>query len=280
VLLPALPATGTAQLPDLLPSDWPSGDPVLPRGTDLYGSTNSPAFRPHRLRLFRMTPGFLSDPVGLDQDDPTPPGTIPPVVDPGPEWVTVAMGNDNPFFDFRRPGDPGGVGYYRVHTQVQLFETTSTGCAVGLQAVTPAGLEMAGINDGPTVLTPAFSLFHYLDDGTGLHCFLGKHVNFNMPLGSRLRHAWQYGVAVQRPLSSTQSEGFTNVYWFVEALGRYRYDPGAAADPSRANIWEVLPGVQWKVSENWWISGGVILPVSSSSPTDTRLWQITCAFQF
>ena len=76
--------------------------------------------------------------------------------------MSVAAGNDNPYFDFRQRNDPGGIGYTRVSTQMQLFDTTRTACSVGLQAVTPAGLQCDGVADkmGTTVVSPAVSLFH------------------------------------------------------------------------------------------------------------------------
>src|SRR5437763_1802148 len=82
-------------------------DPVSAGGTPIA----SP-FRTHRIRLFRMAPGFLSDPVGLDGDDSLPgdppqPAALLADTDSGPGWLQLAVGNDNPYFDFRQPGDPG-----------------------------------------------------------------------------------------------------------------------------------------------------------------------------
>ena len=137
-------------------------------------STSSPRPRANRIQLFRIVPGFLSDPVGLDSDDPrdaTP--------NDGPDWLQVSMGNYNPYFDIRRPGDPGDVGYYKLHSQIQVFDTGATGLTVALQAVTPAGLDQDGVQDGPTVVSPALSLFHTLDDGTGIQGFIGKNMNLN-----------------------------------------------------------------------------------------------------
>ena len=46
-------------------------------------------------------------------------------------------------------------------------------------AVTPRGLQSEGIadNQGPTVFSPALSLFHELDEGLALQAYVGK----NMP---------------------------------------------------------------------------------------------------
>jgi hypothetical protein len=270
--------------------DW-IHDPVLPR--DLLpespystGSATS-SNRLHRIPLFRIQSGFLSGPVGLDQDDSTPDDRMSPQRDnEGPSWLQLAMGNDNPYFDVRRPGDPGGVGYYKVYSGVQLFDNQRTACALALLAVTPAGLEMDGVPDGPTVLRPAFSLSHSLDDeGTAIHGFIGRQVHFNPKPGPQYR-GLEYGMAFQRPLPAVPS-GAGSLYLFVETLGRYHFeaDPGSGVRAETGNgnrpatEWEVLPGLHWRYNDNMWISGSLILPVNSA-PLDPRLWQVTCSFRF
>jgi hypothetical protein len=238
--------------------------------------------RANRVQLFRITPGFLTDPVGLDADDPA---AAPP--SDGADWLQVSLGNDNPFFDFRRPGDPGGVGYYKVHTQLQLFGTRWTNCAVNLQAVTPAGLDQDGVADGLTVLSPSLSVYHELADGTAFQGFIGRHLNVNsraLPwqaqgFGSGPVHRqMQYGFAVQRPVWDTGPDQGGSVYLFLEALGRYRYDANSTGPPA---VWEMVPGVHWRVTDSLWLTGGVLMPVNAA-PTarDPRLWQFTCSIQF
>ena len=149
--------------------DW-THDSVLSRTLDqqLNGAASVLNPRNNRIPLFGMTPGFLSDPVGL-----TDPRDAPSTAEePAPDWFQVTAGNDNPFFDLRNPGDPGGVGFYKVHTQMQLFDSPNTGCAIAVQTVTPAGREFDGVEDGPTVVSPALSLFHALDDGTAIQLSL------------------------------------------------------------------------------------------------------------
>jgi hypothetical protein len=265
--------------------DW-DRKPVWPREFDPDGTaltSPSPASRPGRIRLFRIQPGFLGDPLGLiDTDDPADPLGTRKDAD-GPDWLQVSIGPDNPFLDVRRPGDPGGAGYYKVYTQVQLFETVRTGCAFGVQAVTPAGREWDGIQDGPTVVSPALSVFHTLADGTAFQGFVGKHVHLNPRWSGQLNQSVQYGMAVQRPLFPVTSERESNLYIFVETLGRYRYETDTATRPDAGNrpaaLWEVLPGLHWRCNENLWISGGLILPVNAA-PLDARLWQVTCSFRF
>jgi hypothetical protein len=257
--------------------------PVLPSGLNLgaLGTVPvSPASQPHRIRLFRIQPGFRSDPVGLDDDTNTNTNTPPDLknTEPDSDWITFSMGNDNPYFDFRQPGDPGGLGFYKVNTQVQLFDTTTTAASVGLQAVAPAGLQFHGLpdKDGPTVVTPALSLFHALGDGTALQGYVGKNIAVANSNAAPLHQSLQYGLAVQRPLDV---EALRNLYLYVGALGQYRLDPRDSSGPPV--VWEVLPGLHWKLADNWWVSGGVLLPVGPTrSDTAGGTWQFTCSFRF
>jgi hypothetical protein len=235
--------------------------------TTLADDSSDP-LRRHRIRLFRIQPGFLSEPVGID-DDPAPTGP-----DDGPNWLQLTLGNDNPFFDLRRPGDPGGIGYSRLATQAQLIDTPRTAMAFGLQAVAPAGRESNGVGQGPTVMSPSFGFFHLLDDGTAFQAFLGRNVSLAPRPTGQAYHASQYGLAVQRPLAENVLGCDGHVYWFIEALGRYRY----ASDAEPAAVWEFLPGVHWRVGDNVWLSGAYVMPVAN--PSDRHFWQITCSFQF
>jgi hypothetical protein len=227
-----------------------------------------------------MAPGFLSDPVGLDGDDSLPgqPAATPGDAGDGPGWLQLAVGNDNPYFDFRQPGDPGGFGFYRLNTQVQLFDSPSTSCTLGLQAVTPAGLQFAGVPDGPTVFSPAFALFHALDNGFAVQGFVGKHLQVSSTgyVPVPVQRSLQYGMAIQRPLVAAGPDGPGNLYLFVEALGQYHPTPDPALPPV---TWEVLPGMHWQVSDSLWISSGVFMPVGPSHLPANR-WQLTCSFQF
>jgi hypothetical protein len=268
---------------DALFIDW-TRDPAQRCALDFNAAPGAakPALPDNRIRLFRIAPGFVADPLGIVDDDPATPSdptAAHPANERGLDWVQVWMGNDNPFFDLRRPGDPGGVGYYRVQSQVQLLESATTGLAVGLQAVTPAGREYNGVEDGPTVFSPNVSVFHTLDDGTAIQGFVGKHVNVNSPrFGNELGHAVQCGMAVQRPLLGPSEGTAGNVFVFVEALGRYRYDGAAGLGANPLSAWEMVPGLHWKMASNWWMSGGVVVPLDNR-PSGNH-WQFTCSIQF
>jgi hypothetical protein len=230
--------------------------------------------RTARFRLFRMMPGFLSDPPGLDSgDDPVVVG------DPaanlfagkdadGPNWIQVTLGADNPFFDFRWRGDPGGVGYYRVHSQVQIFDCGSTSLCLNCQAYAPAGLESGGVSDGPTVISPSLGWFQELAGGTALQGFVASNIRPAWRIADRLDSGFHYGVAWQCPVPLlTNSCDNTGVYLFMQALGRYRYE--GETQQGRPAAWEFVPGVHWRVADSFWMSVGA-----------SRSSMLTCSWRF
>ncbi len=284
VVFAALGQTAVVRAQDVLDLDKA---PVLPRDFSLLlpesdAATAPAAPRPNRIRLFRLTPGFLSDPVGLDTDDtPTDPDT--PQTDNGPDWINLTLGNDNPFFDIRRPGDPGGVGYYRVQSQIQLFDSRTTAFTVNFSAVTPAGRDQDGLADGPTVVTPSVAVYQeLLGDGTALQGYVGKDVHLAPGWTSGFNHSIQYALALQRPLLDPNTLKLGAVYWYFGALGRYHFD----ADPTtnRAVAWELMPGVHWQFNDKWWVAAGFIVPMQQPTQTQTQtqmpLWQLTCSIRF
>lgn len=232
-----------------------------------------------RLRLFRFAPGFLADPLGLQDDDSGLPGMPSPASatqDNGPEWIQVGMGSDNPYFDLRRPGDPGGYGYSRVNTQVSLLDLPATACAVGVQAVTPAGAQFGGLPDGPTVVTPSFSVFHAVNDRLALQGFVSKNVPLYDSSGAPLQRNLQCGLALQRPLLTEGPETWRNLFMTVGALGQIVPERDGLRLVSKC---DVLPGVQWHVNDNWWLSSAVLMPVGPFR-TAPGQWQLSCSFQF
>ena len=248
--------------------------PLLPfYPTGLKDPSALASNQPSRIRLFDMMPGFLWEPTGLDTDEPT--NTAEP--DDGPNWLQVSAGNDNPFFDLRQPFDPGGVGYYRLYSQMQLFDSSSTACSLGLQGYTPAGRDSYGVVNGPTVFSPSFSVFHDLGGGMAIQGFAGRNMNLNSAMAGQPHQGVRYGVALQRPLGEAWGLEQKNVYFFVETLGRFH--PAGPNTAGPVSTLDVLPGIHWRLTDTWWLSSGVSVPIMQT-PDSSRLWQITCSFRF
>ena len=151
---------------------------------DEHSSLEAPPRRAARISLFRIPTGFVGDPIGLtsDLDDPSAAADNPPGRGDADEFdrsVQLAFGMHNPFFDFQRPGDPGGIGYYFVHAQYQLVDEGPTALTLGFQAMTPAGRESDGVATGPTMLSPNLAWFQDLGDGGRFQGFVGKNFRAN-----------------------------------------------------------------------------------------------------
>jgi hypothetical protein len=269
------PAHGQALLP--APNDL-GREPLVLRDPSFYASMARAALAAPgpRIQMFRMPTGFLSEPLGLDDDDtPTDLGNEPPNSDLDGR-VGLAAGLDNPFFDFRRPGDPGGPGFYKVHTQYQLIDGKSTFVSLVLRAVTPAGLDADGVGSGLTVLSPSIAWYQEIDDGVAVQGFVGKDVPASSRWMASVERGFQYGLGLQAPLVASPVSQTQQVYLFIEALGcHHRF----TLAESPANTWELLPGVHWRLTEDWWLSGGVSFPLGTSH-FESKLWQITCSWEF
>jgi hypothetical protein len=260
----------------------PLGGPLLLRDINLWSALPDalpPASRTPRLRLPRMPLTSLGDPLGLNPDgeDPPPDPNAPtPAADSDLSRVQLSMGADNPFFDFRRRGSPGGTGYYKVHTQLQLFDTGTTGCTLTCQAVRPAGLESNGLNDGPSFVSSALAVFHDLGDGTALHGFVGKDVRANATWRDGVTEGrLRYGVALQQPLSFATTDPARGLFLFVEAQGRWD-----DRDPSAMRSWELVPGLHYRLSDSWWMSGGVLVPFGPTREGSAGQWHLSCRWQY
>jgi hypothetical protein len=227
-----------------------------------------------------MPVGFLQDPLGIDSDDDAYLRELyglEPDPFAGPDSkVEIALGPDNPYFDFRESGAPGGVGYYRMHAQYQLVQTGRTCCCLGFQGVTPAGLDNDGLGEGQTVVSPTVAWYHELDGGSAVHGFVGKDFHAAPGWSDNLERCIRYGMAFQSPLCA-DTETCQSLHMFVEAIGRYHQDV-QSLDREVAR-WEILPGLHWRAGDSWWITGGVILPVGTPH-VDTGLWQVTCSCRF
>jgi hypothetical protein len=215
-----------------------------------------------------MPAGFLYQPLGLDTgDDGVPDDQGWPGIAGGPSSFQVNMGLDNPFFDYRWRNDPGGVGYYKLHSQVQLLDGGKTCLSLGLQAVTPAGLEAGGVAEGRTVLVPALAWFQELGSGAALQAFVAKSIHARSGWSDDLENRVHYGMALQCAIPGLCDGPKNGVHLFIEALGRFRYDGENSS--GRPMAWEVFPGIHWQLGERWWMSFGA-----------ARTNVLTCSWQF
>jgi hypothetical protein len=287
VLFGLLFTLGTAaaqDIPHSIAETW--REPLLPgslntlpsgaRGSEVSAANQA---RDLRLPLFRMPTSPLSGPSGFDDLDP-PAGAQDqlPASEPDPlSRLQVNFGTDNPYFDIRRPGDPGGVGFYRLQTQLQVVGTSTGGCLLGLGAAAPAGLENDGAPDGPTVVCPNFAWYQNLGEGALLQGFVGKNVRAAGGWTDNLTRNIECGVAVQRPVPTLGGDINRNVYFFLQAFGHSKADN--SPDQRQQFLWELLPGVHWRMNDKWWVSSGVILPVGTPRPDAGQL-HITCSWQF
>ncbi len=264
-----------------------NGGLLLPRSLFLpewEGRTTpdaSEAPRGARFPLFRMPTGYISDPLGIADDDTLNgsddgPASGDNVGSPNSRW-SVSLGPDNPYFDMRPPGDPGGVGYYKLDCQCQLIGQPVSGLNFALQAATPAGLDSDGVAGGPTILRPALAYYHELTDGTAIQGFVGKTLAARPQWSDNLERSVRYGVAFQSAVPGMAEPTGQGVHLFVEALGHSRFVADTAARPP-ASL-EVLPGLHWQLRDNWWMSGGMIVPVGPARQ-ETGLWQFTCSWRF
>jgi hypothetical protein len=269
------------------PADYfvPDSRPLILHDLNLWAATADPpaslSSQTPRIRLPRMPATTLGDPLGLidDNDLPTDPDAPLSSASPGTEGVPVqvSMGNDNPFFDFRRRGAPGGTGYYKVQTQYQFLDTGKTGCTFTFQAVRPAGLESNGVNEGPSFVSPALTVFHDLGDGTALHGFVGKDVRANSSWRDGVTDGGglQYGVAIQQPVLGPTTDPSRGLFLFFEAQGF-----SGDRDQGMLPAWELIPGLHYRMSDSWWVSGGVLLPVGPTRYGTAGNWHLSCSWQY
>ncbi len=241
-------------------------------GSEWTPPTPSPAGRVPRLHLFNMPSGFLYEPMGIDTDDGT--ETEPTQASaaqsgpPGPNGpVQVTVGMDNPYYDYRWRTEAGGIGYYLLDSQVQVLDLGSTSLCFGMQAVTPAGLEGGGVAEGPTVFRPSVAWFQELNASTALHGFVSKRIRAHTGWTEDFETGFRYGLAFQYTIPWFTTGPNQSVHFFVEALGRYQKD--AVPCPSQAPLMEVIPGIHWRVGDNWWVSFGA-----------ARRSLLTCSWQF
>lgn len=240
------------------PAPWWSGEPnQVPRVPfkvyNFDGSDAPPANTPPRTRIpvVGMQAGFITNPLGIDSDDDLPADAA----DGSPrssdaDFVQLNVGTYNPYFDLRLPGDPGGVGYYKVHSQVQLLDAGTTSLCINVQAFTPAGIQAGGIANGPTSVIPAVAGFQDLGYGAALQGYFGQSIQANSRLSDRLDSNLQYGLSVQCAVPGAPSGTAKGLFLYFAALGRYN------VDGSHTALWEFVPGVQMRINGNCWMSLG------------------------
>lgn len=221
---------------------------------DAQASDPASASRTPRLQMFRMPSGFLANPLGLVSDDD------PVSEDPTPKFddfpnVQITLGNHVPYLDMYRPGDPGGFGYYMIHSQVQIFDLGTTNVSVALQAVAPAGLQSGGVANGTTVLMPALACFQDLGDGSAFHAYIGQQINANSRWRDQMQAGFRCGLAYQQPVPYVPCSPDQGLYMFIQALGEYRSDN--ARSDNKATTWELIPGLHWRMNNACWMSMGI-----------------------
>ena len=202
-----------------------------------------------RILLFHMLPGFLSDPPELSgADDAAADAGTSSSPSGNQDGFVISFGDDNPFFDPRRPGDPGGVGFVRIHSQVQVLDWGSTSVCFGLRAWTPAGLENGGVQSGSTVMSPGIAVFQEIAAGSALHGFVDQSLHNCYHQGPM-----RCGVALDCPINGLDPVPDRSVFFFVQALGRLDY---GADRQGRSMNWAVVPGIQWRLSDTLGLSLG------------------------
>lgn len=242
------------------------------------GEPPSPVAQAPRVPLLRVPATYLRDPLGFEPGPADPSPSAPGDEDGELARIPVAMGGDNPFLEFRPRGAPGGVGFYRLATQLPLFEGRNTGFVLACQALTPAGLESNGVSDGPTFLAPAVAVFHHLGEGRALHGYLGTGLRADGTWKETLGRQVEYGFALQQPVPGRLMSPDRGLFLCVEAYGRYREAIDGRAGP--LHELELLPGLHYRLGEAWWLSGGVVVPVGPGRDAPTRQWHINCSWQF
>jgi hypothetical protein len=235
--------------------------------------------RSDRIHLFNMPSALPGDPIGMmpDTDFSSSSFADPSESNDGiDDRVQLTLGEDNPFFDLRRHGDPGGVGFYRLYSQMPVFDSQKWSMALVFQGVTPAGLEAEGVASGPTILMPSITGFYETSPGAGIHFFAGKDFEAHSGWTGSLHRDLRYGMALQSAAPAVNDAFLRGFHLYLEALGRYRMDDTNSPAPPRMDL---LPGLHWQLADNWWMTGGMLMPLCPQH-IDGHLWQLTCFWRF
>jgi hypothetical protein len=155
--------------------------------------------------------------------------------------------------------------------------SSSANLSINLQAAAPAGVDCDGAPRGTKMISPSLAYFQDLDGALALQGFVGNNLTVRSGWSDNLNRHFGYGVALTRPLPGLPTDNNQSVHVFVEALGRFT-DSQDPTGRTPANF-ELLPGLHWRVGENWWMSGGLIVPVGAQR-SEAGLWQLTCSWRF
>lgn len=216
-----------------------------------------PAPRASRPGPACMPSGFLNASLGI-MERPAEPIVEAAPIQGGDDFeglsiLQVNFGSYNPYFELRRPGDPGGVGFFKLASQLSLLEQGSTSVSLGLNALTPAGSQFGGAASGQTTVTPALAWTHDLGAGTALQGYVGQNIQANARWTESLFTNLQCGMSLQCPVPGTAPSREQGAFFFLQALGSY----DTARPDGRPSLWEVVPGVHYRWSSSCWMSVGV-----------------------
>jgi hypothetical protein len=134
-----------------------------------------------------------------------------------------------------------------------------------MKALTPAGVESGGAAEGHTYFLPGIGVFQDLGFGAGLHGYVGQQLCADIH-GATRQAAVECGMALQCQVPGLVELTNNGVYVSVQALGRYGYQ---SYNDGREMDLQLVPGVQWRVSENLWMSLGA-----------SRGGMLTCSWQY
>jgi hypothetical protein len=96
--------------------------------------------------------------------------------------------------------------------------------------------------------------FQELGGGAALQGFVSKHIRTGGNWGDQLESNFNCGMALECAIPWLSADANHGCHFFVEALGKYR--PGGPDVAGPAMSWEVIPGIHWRMGENWWVSIG------------------------
>jgi hypothetical protein len=195
----------------------------------------------------------MATPLSLVEDDES---FADPLAKTADDWniLQITYGNHVPYLDMPRRDDPGGFGYHKIYSQLQLLDAGPTNVGLALNAVTPMGAQYGGANGGKTYFSPSLACFHDLGDGAAIHAFVGQQLEMNSQLRNQVQTGFRCGLAVQHPVPFASYGPDQGLFVFVQALGQYRSD--STRPDVRSTTWDVIPGIHYRLNNACWMSMG------------------------